>query len=84
MSFSPFANLITRNVPQTLLIGACIATTGLSIIFLSRRKKQIVWVADAGTITHLFVYPIKSVAGLPMSRVKVTPSGFSYGIFPDR
>lgn len=75
---------MSRNVSHLLIAGACIATTGLSLYYLSRRIKKIQWIESVATITDLYVYPIKSVAGLQVPTLTVTPGGVSFGEFQDR
>lgn len=67
-----------------LVAGACIATTALSLYYLTRSRRQIDWLHGAATVTQLLIYPIKSVAGISVRAVRVTPTGFHYGPFHDR
>lgn len=82
---SPFSNhcdLFHRHLVLLLTVGACIATTGLSLYLLNRKRKR--WVENVASIKSLFVYPIKSVPGVQVPVADVSPNGLSYAGIEDR
>ena len=82
VSFSSLSDLFPRNVTFLLTVGACLATTGVSLYLLNRKKR--LWVQNVAIIRNLFVYPIKSVPGVEVARLGISPTGVSYKGIDDR
>lgn len=53
-----------------------------SFVLLRRHRRK--WLTNAAVIRRLIVYPVKSMQGIEVPRVDVTPQGFSFNGIEDR
>ena len=76
-------HLLPRHLTHALLLSAGVAVVGITVYrwHQSRRRN---WVPGVAAVTQLFVHPIKSVPGIQVPDIDISPDGCSHRGIEDR